>query len=99
MYYKEGKALEIGLPNVGYCADILNMSPNYLSDLLKKETGRSAQSHIQDFVINKAKNRLLISGDPLKLIAYDLVFEYSQHFSSLFKKRTGMTPSEYQKIN
>lgn len=98
-YYKEGKPLEIGLPNVMFCAEKLNMSSNYLSDLLKKETRNSAQYHIQDFVINKAKNRLLSSTEPLKSIAYDLGFEYSQHFSSMFKKKTGMTPSEYRSMN
>jgi AraC-like DNA-binding protein len=98
-YYTEGKALEIGLPTVAFCAEELNMSPNYLSDLLKKETGSSAQYHIQDFVINKAKNRLLSSNEPLKMIAFDLGFEYSQHFSNMFKKRTGMTPSEFRTMN
>lgn len=97
-YYQEGKALEIGLPTVAHCAEALNMSANYLSDLLKKETGSSAQQHIQEFVINKAKNRLIASEDPLKSIAYDLGFEYSQHFSNMFKKRTGMTPSEYRQM-
>ena len=98
-YYKEGKALEIGIPTVAFCAEALNMSANYLSDLLKKETGNSAQFHIQDFVINKAKNRLLSSNEPLKSIAYDLGFEYSQHFSNMFKKKTGMTPSQYRGVN
>lgn len=88
--------MEIGLSTVAHCAEALNMSANYLSDLLKKETGSSAQQHIQDFVINKAKNRLIAYEDPLKSIAYDLGFEYSQHFSNMFKKRTGMTPSEYR---
>lgn len=98
-YYKGGKPLEVGLPTVSYCASRLNMSSNYLSDLLKRETGRSAQFHIHDFIINKAKNKLIASNDSLKSIAYDLGFEYSQHFSQLFKKRTGMTPSQYRKIN
>lgn len=98
-YYKEGRALEIGLPTVAYCAEELNMSPNYLSDLLKKETGHSALFHIQDFVINKAKNQLLASNEPLKSIAYGLGFDYTQHFSNMFKKRTGMTPSEYRSVN
>lgn len=98
-YYSEGKPLEVGLPTVAFCAEQLNMSSNYLSDLLKKETGKSAQYHIQDFVINKAKNKLLGSNDPLKSIAFDLGFEYSQHFSNMFKKRTGMTPSEFRTMN
>lgn len=98
-YYNEGKQLDKGVPSVSYCASQLNLSPNYLSDLLKKETGLPGQSHIQEFIINKAKNKLLATNDPLKSIAYELGFDYSQHFSNMFRKKTGMTPSEFRTIH
>jgi len=98
-FYQEEKWLDLGLPSVSYCASQLNMSPNYLSDLLKKETGQPAQSHIQEFIINKAKHKLLATNAPLKSIAHELGFEYSQHFSNMFKKKTGKTPSEFRSIH
>ena len=75
------------------------MSANYLSDLLKKETGRNAQDHIHSFVIDKAKTLLLSSNEPVGQVAYGLGFEYSQHFSKMFKAKTGMSPREYRSVN
>ena len=75
------------------------MSPKYLSDLLKKETGKSTKTHIDDFLMNKAKNRLLRSTESVSEIAYGLGYEYSQHFSKIFKAKTGMSPSEYRSLN
>ncbi len=98
-YYDTDMAEELGLPNVQYLAQKLNFSSNYLSDLLKKETGKTAQEHIHLFVINKAKNSLLNSKSSISIIGYSLGFEYPQHFSSLFKSKTGMSPSEYRKLN
>lgn len=98
-YYSTGMALELGVPTVKYCGTELNMSANYLSDLLKKETGRNAQDHIHYFVIEQAKNKLLNSSDSASEIAYDLGFEYPQYFSRLFKKKTGATPAEYRNVN
>ena len=89
----------MGLPSVRYCGEQLNMSPNYLSDLLRKETGKSAKDHINSYVINQAKNRLLGTTDAVSEIAYDLGFEYPQHFSKLFKNKTGMSPSEFRSLN
>ncbi len=97
-YYDGGKASESGLPSVKYCGDELNMSSNYLSDLLKKITGRNAQEHIHYFIIEKAKNLLLSVNDTVSSIAYDLGFEYPQHFSKMFKNKTGMSPAEYRKV-
>ncbi|MEL6134960.1 MAG: helix-turn-helix domain-containing protein [Bacteroidota bacterium] len=74
----------------------MNMSANYLSDLLKKETGRSAQEHIHQQVIELAKNKLLSSGESINQIAYDLGFEYPPYFSKLFKAKTGLSPSEFR---
>lgn len=98
-YYNTEKADDLGLPNVQYLAQKLNFSSNYLSDLLKKETGKTAQEHIHLFVINKAKNSLLNSNSSISEIGYSLGFEYPQHFSSLFKSKTGMSPSEYRNLN
>ena len=98
-YYTTGQALETGVPSVRYCGTQMAMSPNYLSDLLKKETGRSAQEHIHGYVINRAKNRLLGSVDSISQIAYSLGFEYPQHFSKIFKSKTGMSPAEYRSMN
>ena len=98
-YYKSGKLLETGIPSVAYCGTELNMSPNYLSDMLKKETGRNAQEHIHFFVIDKAKTQLLSSSESISQIAYGLGFEYPQHFSKIFKAKTGMSPAEYRNLN
>lgn len=98
-YYTSDESDELGLPSVQYLARKLNFSPNYLSDLLKKETGKTAQEHIHLFVINKAKNSLLNSTSSISEIGYSLGFEYPQHFSSLFKSKTGMSPSSYRNLN
>jgi AraC-like DNA-binding protein len=98
-YYKEGKALDSGVPTVKYCGLELNMSPHYLSDMLRKETGRSAQEHIYTYLIELAKTRLLNSTEAISQIAYDLGFQYPQHFSKLFKKKTGITPNSFRKLN
>lgn len=98
-YYNTNQALETGIPTVKFCGAELNMSPNYLSDLLKKETGRNAQEHIHFYLIDKAKTRLLNSGESISQIAYGLGFEYPQHFSKIFKAKTGMSPAEYRNSN
>ncbi|WP_306641306.1 helix-turn-helix domain-containing protein [Sanyastnella coralliicola] len=79
-----------------YCAKQLNYSPNYLSDLLKKETGKTALEHIHFFLIEKAKANLLNSNESISGIAYSLGFEFPQHFSNLFKSKVGMSPKEYR---
>ena len=98
-YFSSGTSSELGIPTVKYCGEKLNMSPNYLSDLLKKETGKSAKEHIYSYIINKAKNKLLGSTNSVSEIAYDLGFEYPQHFSKLFKKQTGFSPVKYRSMN
>ena len=99
VYYQASKAYELGLPSIAYCANELNLSPKYLSDLLKKETGRAAQEHIHQFLIEKDKNLLLNSTDSISEVAYALGFEYPQHFSNLFKSKTGSSPSDYRSLN
>ena len=98
-YYDSALQLDLGIPNVKYCGEELNMSSNYLSDLLKKETGRSAQDHIHFFVIEKAKTLLLNTSESVSQIGYGLGFDYPQHFSKLFKKKTGINPAEYRNLN
>ena len=98
-YYQSEKQLTLGIPTVKYCGEQLNLSPNYLSDLLKKETGRNAQEHIHFYVLEKAKTNLLNSKEPVGQIAFDLGFEYQQHFSKIFKSKIGMSPSEYRNMN
>lgn len=98
-YLKDYFDAEKGIPSVSICGTALNMSANYLSDLLKIETGKSAKDHIHDYIIEKAKNRLLVSNKNVSEIAYDLGFDYPQHFSKLFKNKTGMSPSEFRNLN
>ena len=98
-YYQTGKQLHLGVPSVAYCGEVLGLSPKYLSDLLKKETGRNTLEHIHYFVVGKAKLSLLNSDQTISQIAFDLGFEYSQHFSKLFKTKTDMSPTEYRNLN
>ena len=88
-----------GLPTVDQCAKAVKLSNNYLSDLLKKETGKSTQEHIHSFLIEEAKTKLLGSTDTVSEIAYGLGFEYPQYFSKLFKKKVGVSPLEYRNMN
>lgn len=90
---------DIVIPTVHYLAQEMNFSSNYLSDLLKKETGKTTQEHIHLFVIERAKNILLNSRKSISEIGYSLGFEYPQHFSNLFKSKTGMSPSEFRNLN
>jgi len=75
------------------------MSASYLSDLLKAETGRSAKDHIHNVIIEKAKTLLLASNASVSEVAYGLGFEYPQHFSKLFKAKTGSNPTDFRNVN
>lgn len=98
-YFDSDVSTEQGLPTVKYCAEKMCLSPNYLSDLLKKETGKNTQEHIHYFLIEKAKNLLLNSNHSVSEIAYELGFEYPQYFSKIFKSKTGITPAKYRILN
>lgn len=98
-YYKSNDLIESGQPTIKYLADNCNLSQNYLSDLLSKETGRSAKEHINDFLIDKAKHLLLSTTDSVNEIAYSLGFNYPHYFGRLFKKKTGKTPQKYRQLN
>lgn len=95
-YFHTEQPQNSGLPTVKYFADKLCLSPNYFGDLLKKETGKSPQEHIQGKIIDLAKEMIAGTDKPLNQIAYELGFQYSQHFTRLFKKNTGCTPGEYR---
>lgn len=98
-YFESEEKRNEGVPSVKYLASKVNLSPSYLSDLLKKETGLNAQDHIHYFVIEQAKNILLQTDHSVSEIAYSLGFEYPQYFSRLFKQKTGKTPLEYRTSN
>jgi len=89
----------IGLLPVIYYADQLDLTPNYFGDLIKKETGKSAQEHIQLKLIEIAKERVFDTSRSISEIAYELGFKHPQHFSRMFKKSTGSTPNEYRLLN
>lgn len=93
-YFNENLQLSFGLPSVQYFADKLCLSSNYFGDLIKKTTGDTASNYIRQYIVLQAKNKLA-GGEDVVQVAYDLGFEYSQHFSRMFKKQTGITPSEY----
>ena len=98
-YYVSDQVLNQGVPSVESCATALHLSPNYLTDLLKKETGKTTLEHIHLFIIDKPKNNLLNSSESISEIAYSLGFDYPQRFSNLFKSKTGMSPTEYRHLN
>ena len=95
-YFADGRAQQEGLPTVKSCAEALFLSPNYFGDLIKKETGKTAQEYIQLKLIDAAKDRLLDPSRTVGQVAYELGFQYPQHFTRLFKKVTGQTPTDYR---
>ena len=97
--YFSSNELENGVPSIQQCGNALNMSGHYLSDLLKAETGKSAKEHINLHLINKAKSVLLNTNHSISEIAYILGFEYPQNFSKMFKSKTGVSPTDYRKLN
>lgn len=95
-YFNDDDLTTKGLPTVQYCADVLNISPKYLSSLLKIATGQSTQQHIHYRLIEKAKEKLSTTDLSISEIAYGLGFEHSQSFSKLFKTKTNLSPSEFR---
>ena len=98
-YFKSEKPYTLGLPMVGYFADELNLSANYFGDLIKKETGRTAQEFIQARLIEITKDKIFEDDRPIREIAFDLGFKYPQHFVRVFKQKVGLTPTEYRNEN
>lgn len=95
-YFNGNKVQEFGLPTVLYISEQLNVSPNYLSDMLRSLTGQSTQQHIHDKLIEKAKEILTTTSLSVSEIAYQLGFEYPQSFSKLFKSKTNVSPLEFR---
>ena len=95
-YFNSDSMTKNGLPTVQYIADALNVSPNYLSGLLKVLTGQSTQQHIHDKLIERAKGRLSTTDLSVSEIAYELGFEHPQSFSKLFKTKTNFSPLEFR---
>ncbi len=98
-YFQSYKPKNLGLPSVGYCAGQLNLSANYFGDLVKKETGKSAQEYIQEKIIGLAKEKVFDVSKSISEIAYEMGFKYPQHFTRLFKQRVGQSPNEYRLLN
>ena len=97
-YFSENEI--ITTPNIGYFAEKASLSTGYFSNLIKKETGMSPKDLISLQLIDKAKRKLMETTQDISVIAYSLGFDYPAHFTRLFKKVTGLTPTEYRaKVN
>ena len=98
-YFESQLPMQDGLPSVKYFADKIHLSPNYFGDMIKKDTGKTPQEHIQEKIIELAKERIIGTDNTVSEISYALGFQYPQHLSRLFKKRVGCTPNEYRRQN
>ena len=98
-YFESDSPLTLGIPSVSYFASKVFLSPGYFGDLVKKETGKTAQEYIQDKIISLSKHRLLRDNESISAIAYDLGFQYPQHFTRLFKSKTGMSPQKFRQLS
>ena len=95
-YFETGQLQENGIPTIEQIADKMSVSQRYLSDPLKKETGKTTTEHLQLLLIDEAKNVLLQPNKSISEVAYELGFEYPPYFSRLFKKKEGISPTEYR---
>ena len=95
-YFESGLLQEEGIPSIEQIANKLSISQRYLSDTLKKETGKTSTEHLHLHLIDKAKNVLLQPYKSISEVAYALGFEYPPYFSKLFKKKEGISPTEYR---
>ncbi len=98
-YFNSDKPQTMGFPMVNYFAEKLNLSSNYFGDLIKKETGKSAQEYIQLKTIDTAKEKIFDKTKSISEISYELGFKYPQHFTRLFKQKVGISPNEYRMMN
>lgn len=98
-YFESKESKENGLPNIEQIASKMLVSQRYLSDTLKKETGKTSTEHLQLHLIEKAKNILLQPSKSISQVAYELGFEYPQYFSRLFKKKEGISPTEFRELH
>ena len=97
-YFLSDSPSIIGLPSVAYFANELNLSTKYFGDLIRKETGQTAQDYIQDKLIHVAKEKIFDQTKTVSEIAFEMGFKYPQHFSRLFKQRVGQTPNEFRAL-
>ncbi|GAB5408533.1 MAG: hypothetical protein BalsKO_08980 [Balneolaceae bacterium] len=97
-HFDSGQLREKGIPSLEFIANIMSVSQRYLSDTLKKETGKTTTEHLHLHLINEAKNILLQPNKSISEVAYELGFEYPQYFSRLFKKKEGISPTEYREL-
>lgn len=95
-YFSSEKPQETGMPTVGYFAEQLHLSPNYSGDLVKKETGKTAQEYIQAKLIDVAKEKIFDPTKSVSEVAFELGFKYPQHFTRFFKQQVGSTPNEFR---
>lgn len=98
-YFVEGQQHETGLIHVEYFANALNLSKSYLSDLIRKETGKTIKESVHLYMIELAKNTLLSTHKSVSEVAYELGFEYPQYFSRIFKAKVGISPGEFRNMN
>ena len=95
-FFESGQLQENGIPSIDKIASKMAVSQRYLSDTLKKETGKSTTEHLQLHLINEAKNILLQPNKSVADVAYELGFEYPPYFSRLFKKKEGISPTQFR---
>lgn len=95
-YFNSEKPQDAGIPTVGYFAGQLHLSANYFGDLVKKETGKTAQEYIQAKLIDVAKEKIYNPAKSVSEVAHELGFKYPQHFTRFFKQQVGSTPNEYR---
>jgi AraC family transcriptional activator of pobA len=96
-YFNNERSLNLGIPTVQYLSEKLNISPSYLSDMLRSLTGQNAQQHIHHKLIEKAKEKLSTTSLSVSEVAYELGFEHPQSFSKLFKTKTTVSPLEFRR--
>jgi AraC-like DNA-binding protein len=95
-YFHSERPQEIGIPTVSYFAEQLHLSANYFGDLVKKETGKTAQEYIHEKLIDIAKEKIFNPTKSVSEVAYELGFKYPQHFTRFFKQHVGYTPNDYR---
>lgn len=98
-YYSSDKPRKLGVPTVSYCATALHLSANYFGDLIRKESGITAQEYIQTAIINIARDKMVDVDKSISEVAYDVGFKYPQHFTRMFKKKVGVTPAAYRSLH
>lgn len=94
-FLESGQSKE-GLPSVSFFAELVNLTPGYFGDLIKKETGLTAQDIISRHIVEHAKRRLSLASDDISVIAYELGFQHPQHFSRMFKRVAGLSPTQFR---